>query len=85
MPPPYSIDSSSLIDGFRETFPYNIVPAFWDRDLPTLINSGALRATEEVQIELEAQDDELLAWMKEYQDDLFVEVDEAIQLEVRRS
>jgi Domain of unknown function (DUF4411) len=78
----YSIDTSSLISGFRDRFPYEIIPAFWNRDLPSLVESGDLRATEEVKHELEAQDDELLAWTKEI-DDLFVEVDIDIQHEVR--
>ena len=42
----YSIDTSSLIKGFRELLPYEIVPVLWDRDIPRLVASGELRATE---------------------------------------
>jgi Domain of unknown function (DUF4411) len=78
----YSIDTSSLISGFRDRFPYEVIPAFWNRDLPNLVELGDLRATEEVKEELRVQDDELLQWTKEL-DDLFVEVDADIQREVR--
>jgi hypothetical protein len=80
----YSIDTSSLIEGFRERLAYAIVPQFWNRDLPNLVASGDLRATEEVRFELEGSrgDDEVLTFVEELED-LFVEVDDAIQHEVR--
>lgn len=78
----YSVDSSSLIEGFREILPYAILPAFWNRDLPALVAEGELRATEYVLWELEKQDDELLTWVRDL-DDLFVPMDEEIQLDVR--
>jgi Domain of unknown function (DUF4411) len=78
----YSIDTSSIIQGFRETMPYQLLPQFWNRDLRDLVASGALRATEEVLVELRAQDDEVLQFV-EGLDDLFVEIDERIQHEVR--
>ena len=78
----YSIDTSSFVEGFRDRLPYEIVPMFWNRDLPSLVDSGDLRATEEVLFELRAQDDELLAFVEDL-DELFVEVDTAIQHEVR--
>jgi hypothetical protein len=43
---------------------------------------GVLRASEEIRIELGKQDDELLEWANEYPD-LFVPIDEAIQIEVK--
>ena len=55
----------------------------WDRDIPRLVASGELRATEEVLVELKLQDDQLLAFIADYADDLFVELDEPIQYEVR--
>jgi hypothetical protein len=78
----YSLDTSSLIEGFRRIFPYEIVPTFWNRDLPALIEAGDVRATEVVRWELEAEDDEVLAFVRE-QEDLFVEIDEAVQIQVR--
>jgi hypothetical protein len=78
----YSIDTSSIIKGFRELFAYDVHPTFWNRDLPSLVESGDLRATEEVLFELRVHDDEVLAWTDDLTD-LFVEVDEAIQHRVR--
>jgi hypothetical protein len=45
------------------------------------VASGELRATEEVYVELKRQDDELIQWIDDYREDLFVEVDEQIQRE----
>ena len=78
----YSVDTSSIVKGFRELFAYEIHPTFWNRDLPALVASGDLRATEEVLIELRVQDDEILAWTDDLPD-LFVEVDVPIQHKVR--
>jgi hypothetical protein len=72
----------SFVEGFRERLSYQIVQQFWNRDLPELVDSGELRATDEVLVELQAQDDEVLAFIKEL-DDLFVRIDEEIQHEVR--
>jgi Domain of unknown function (DUF4411) len=79
----YSIDTSSLINGFRINYPYLNFPRLWNEHFPSLVASGDLRATEEVRIELDRQDDELVQWIDDYSDDLFVEVDEEIQHEVR--
>jgi len=78
----YSIDTSSLIQGFRKIFPYEIVPTFWNKHLPSLIDSGELRATEVVRWELEEQDDELLNWVAGF-GDLFIDLDEAVQKRVK--
>jgi hypothetical protein len=79
----YSIDTSSLINGFRDYYPYLMIPRLWNEDLLELVASGELRATEEVYFELKRQDDELIQWIDDYREELFVEVDEAIQQEVR--
>jgi len=79
----YSIDTSSLINGFRLHYPYETFPRLWNNDLPSLVASGELRASEEVRVELDRQDDELVQWIDDYSDELFVEVDEEIQHEVR--
>lgn len=77
----YSIDTSSLIEGFRTHYPYDVLPSLWNKRLPALTKAGDLRATEEVRIELGRQDDELLQWVDDYED-FFVPIDEPIQLEV---
>jgi hypothetical protein len=78
----YSIDTSSLVGAWRRAYPPDLLPRLWDHDLPTLIASGDLRASMEVKIELERQDDELLAWTAEC-GELFIEVDEPVQDAVR--
>jgi hypothetical protein len=78
----YSIDTSSLIEGFRNLYPYEVFPTLWNDYLPGLVNSGDLRASEEVRVELKRRDDELLQWIVDYADDFFVEIDEDIQREV---
>jgi Domain of unknown function (DUF4411) len=79
----YSLDTSSLINGFRLNYPYLNFPRLWNEHVPSLVASGDLRATEEVLIELQRQDDELVQWLVDYRDDLFIEVDEPIQHEVK--
>jgi hypothetical protein len=79
----YSIDTSSLINGFRDNYPYLNFPRLWNEHIPALVASGELRATEEVLIEVKRQDDELVQWIADYSDDLFIEVDEPIQHEVK--
>ena len=78
----YSIDTSSLIEGFRNLYPYEVFPTLWNEHLPGLVESGDLRATDEVRIELKRRDDELLQWVADYADDFFVEIDETVQNEV---
>lgn len=78
----YSIDTSSLVAAWLERYPPDVLPPLWEKDLPTLIASGELRATEEVRFELERKDDDLAAWAK-VQSGLFVELDTAIQQHVR--
>lgn len=77
----YSLDTSSLVEPWNRSYPPDIFPSFWNEHLPELIGSADLRATQEVRVELERQDDELLAWAAA-QEGLFVEVDEPLQLSV---
>ncbi len=77
----YSIDTSAILDGWNRYYPPDVFPGLWRR-LEALIFDGALRATEEVQVELERKDDEVLAWANR-QESLFVALDAAIQDSVR--
>jgi Domain of unknown function (DUF4411) len=79
----YSLDTSSLINGFRLNYPYLAFPRLWNEYIPELVVSGDLRATEEVLVELRRQDDELVQWIADYIDEIFIEVDEPIQHEVK--
>ena len=77
----YSIDTSALLEAWRRQYPPDIFPALWE-GLDDLIESGNLRATEEVFHELERKDDDVFKWTRE-RTNLFVEIDEAIQPVVR--
>ena len=57
------------------------MPALWD-GLDNLIQSGDLRATEEVLYELERKDDDVFEWARS-RNDFFVEIDIAIQIAVQ--
>ena len=78
----YSIDTCSLIEAWRQ-FPPEFVRTLWEERLPALIQAGDLRATQEVAVELERHSSELVEWaLHEDQADLFLEVNEAIQISV---
>jgi len=73
----YSVDTSSILDAWRRYYPPDVFPALWT-NLNRLIETGSLRATDEVKIELERKDDEVLAWAVE-RVALFVDLDDRIQ------
>ncbi|HEY8815441.1 MAG TPA: DUF4411 family protein [Candidatus Dormibacteraeota bacterium] len=78
----YSIDTSSLIEAWRQ-FPPEFVRTLWEERFPALIRAGDLRATKEVAVELGRHSSELVEWaLHNEQSDLFVEVDEEIQVVV---
>jgi hypothetical protein len=78
----YSIDTSSLIEAYRQ-FPPEFIRTLWEDHFPALIASGDLRATKEVAVELERHSSELVEWaIDDEQSELFVEVDEEIQVVV---
>ena len=74
----YSLDTSSFVEPWRRSYPPDVFPSLWEEHLPSLVSTGDVRATQEVRVELERQDDELLAWASGHQD-LFLEVDEPVQ------
>jgi hypothetical protein len=76
----YSLDTSALIEGWVRTYPINNFPGVWEK-LSELIEHGEAKATDEVLRELERQDDDLTAWCRQ-QRNLFVDIDNAIQLVV---
>jgi len=73
----YSIDTSALLEAWRRHYPPDVIPALWE-GLDRLIQSGDLRATEEVLHELERKDDEVFEWARRHPA-CFVEIDAAIQ------
>lgn len=58
----YSIDTSSLLEAWVRAYPVDVVPALWE-SLDELIESGELRASEEVVHEIARKDDELQVWI----------------------
>ena len=57
----FSVDTSCLITAWHRTHPPDIFPAVWNH-IADLIDGGVLIASSLVKVELERQDDELLAW-----------------------
>lgn len=79
----YSFDTSSLVEPWRRAYPPDVFLSLWEDHLPGLIAASDLRATHEVRVELDRQDDDLLKWAVR-QDDLFLEVTEAAPLAAAR-
>lgn len=77
----YSFDTSALIGAWRRNYPPDIFPKWWEL-FEESINNGLVRATEEVKEELSKQDDELYSWARNHHQ-LFLPIDELIQLEVK--
>lgn len=75
-PTVYSIDSSALIHGWHRVYRPQNFGFIWKR-LTLLIEEERLKASIEVRHELKKKDDELYEWCKNYQDALFVEIDDA--------
>ena len=78
MPPPYSIDTSGLIDGRRRYYPPAVFPGLWE-NIEDLIANGELLSPEECLVDLARQDDEVHTWA-ETQARLFIPLDDDIQL-----
>ena len=79
----YSVDSSALIHGWRRVYRPKNFGFVWER-LDTLITEGRLQSSIEVYGELEKKDDELFKWCKDRKEQMFVEIDDAVQKEVAR-
>ncbi len=59
----YSVDTSSLLDGWIRWYPPDLFPKLWE-NIELLIRDQRLLATEEVLIELEKKDDDIYKWAK---------------------
>ncbi len=77
----YSIDTSSLIWAWRFAYPPERFPSVWAR-IENLIRAGDLKASRMVLAELARQDDDLHAWA-EAKPNMFIDLDEAQQRELR--
>ena len=76
----YSIDTSSILDGWRRYYPIDVFPTLWN-NLEELIRKGDMKASVEVRYELAKKDDAVHAWLKEH-DGFYVPIDNRIQREV---
>lgn len=75
--PRYSIDTSSLIHGWREAyFPENF-GGFWDK-LGVLADDGSLVAPKDVLLEIKRKDEDLYQWCLKHAQ-MFLEIDEPQQ------
>jgi Domain of unknown function (DUF4411) len=74
----YSIDTSSLSNGWQKLYPPDVFGGVWQR-LDGVIRAGIVVATEEVLIELERGDEDLFKWVKE-REEMFLKHNEEIQV-----
>ena len=72
--PGYVIDTSALIDAWREHHPPDIFLTLWERNLEEMIYEGLLIAPKEVFRELQQRDDDLWNWVKVHKK-MFIELD----------
>jgi hypothetical protein len=77
----YCIDTSFLLDAWRRKYPPDHFPPFWEY-LGQLIETGEMRAPEEVFYDLRKKDDDVFRWAKDRKATLFVPIDNQIQQEV---
>ena len=59
----YSLDTSALLDGWRDWYPPDSFPSLWDK-IVNSINIGDLRAVDEVEKELSQRHDDIYRWVK---------------------
>ena len=78
----YSIDTSSLIEGWHRLYPPDVFEGVWER-LNELIDAGELIATEEVLYDVEKKEDSLYQWLRQ-REKLFKEVGDEIQVAVAK-
>lgn len=78
----YVFDTSALIGAWVRAYPPDSFPVVWDR-MDGLATSGQLLVPEEVYEELHAQDDALLAWVKDRSSAIVVPTSRAVMLEAR--
>ena len=79
---PYCIDTSSLIAAWEERYPIDHFPNFW-KLFEGAIKDGKLSAPAPVLDETKRKSKELYEWLED-RDGLFVDLDEALQLEVKQ-
>lgn len=70
----YLIDASALIFAKNTHYQFDRIPPFWDW-LHHHAIEGNIKMPQEIYDELQRQDDELKAWVKDIKDDILVDSD----------
>jgi hypothetical protein len=78
----YVFDTSALIGAWVRSYPPDLFPRVWEQ-MDSLAADGRLIVPAEVLDELGAQDDALLAWVKERATAIIVPTTRAVMLEAR--
>ena len=71
----YVLDTSSLLNTWRDHLPIDVAPGVWD-NLAGLIVEGRAISPIDVLEELSKKDDDVHAWAKARRDPLFIDLDE---------
>jgi hypothetical protein len=74
----YSLDTSSFVRAWWVNYPPDLFKPVWDH-LDRLIEKGIVKASKEVLVELEKQDDDLFKWCKDREEACFVDLIEDLQ------
>ncbi|MFC1743116.1 DUF4411 family protein [Candidatus Riflebacteria bacterium] len=73
----FSFDTNAFIQPWRNRYPIDLFPAFWE-EIEELADKGVVLASEEVFKEIEKKDDDLKAWLKK-RPQIFRDIDEEVQ------
>lgn len=73
----YSVDTSALVEAWVRTYPPDVFPTLWER-IENGIETGRLRATDEVLRDLAKKEDDLYTWSK-CKPELFLPLDGHVQ------
>ncbi len=78
----YCFDTNVFIQSWRNRYPPDIMPDFWE-DIEALARKEIVFSPDEVRVELEKIDDDLFAWVKERKC-FFRPISEDVQAQVRQ-
>lgn len=63
MAAPYLLDTNFFIEAHRTTFPFDVVPSFWEQ-VAKLARDGAVWSIDKVYAEMEHHEDQLKSWIR---------------------
>ncbi len=79
--PSYCFDTSSLVQAWTRSYPFDVFPTFWDK-MEELVEQGRIVVPDEVERETSRRDDGLQKWIKD-KDGLVWKIDEELQESVK--